>query len=521
MSKKCTGILPRMEIYKTFVLILLFLSWAGHDAMATTQAWRKRSFEISEGKVNCMFFPPKGESYILAGTDQAIYRASDRQSRFVPVLQNHGSTPAVHQIIQNLTVSSSIYSATDSGVFVSDDKGVSWRNTFWPADTLGRKCNCVLLDAKALYVGTADGLYIRQVNEQVWKKAGWELGRKEIFSLVDDAMYLYAATDSEIYRIDKNSQSIQKVYALGARTVDDGESQDEPILERQIKDIDHAGNDNQIFVASEQGISTSTDFGSTWKKISLEGLPVNQLNRFFVLSDDKQADQLYTAVYNRIFLFKENDWKNEMQDIPSHSITDLSMDSQRNLYVASDDGIFEMTQAKSDASSLSKVLVPDFKDEPTIKEVQRMAIAYANVNPSQINSWHNQARMKALFPTVSLGLNRADGEMYHWDTGPNPDVLTKGRDYLDWSTSVSWDFGDFVWSSDHTSIDSRSKLMSELRQDILDQVTRLYFERRRLQFQLASREDAEDEDFLEKEMRFEELTALLDGLTGGGFTSNQ
>ncbi len=510
-----------MRTHKLFVLMLIFLHCAGFACAAAGEVWRKRSFEISEGKVNCMFFAPQGESYILAGTDRAIYRASDKQSGFLSVLQNHGSTPAVHQIIQNLSVSSSLYSATDSGVFVSDDKGVSWRNTFLPANTLARKCNCVLLDAKALYAGTADGLYIRQVNEQVWKKANWELGRKEVFSLLDDDKYLYASTDSEIYRFDKESKGVQKVYSLSDRVIDEGESQDEPVFQKQIKDIDLSGDYKKIFAATAQEISTSADFGSTWQRLSMEGLPVNQLGRFFVLSDENQTDQLYTAVYNRIFLFKENYWKNEMPDIASRMITDLSTDNQGNLYVASDDGIFEKTKTSSHSTSLPKVLVSDFQDEPTIKDVQRMAIAYANVNPAQINSWHNQARIKAFFPTLSLGFNRADGEMYHWDTGPNPDVLTKGRDYLDWSTSVSWDFGDFIWSSDHTSIDSRSKLMSEMRQDILDQVTRLYFERRRLQFQLASKGDLADEDFLEKEMRFEELTALLDGLTGGGFTNNQ
>jgi len=53
-----------------------------------------------------------------------------------------------------------------------------------------------------------------------------------------------------------------------------------------------------------------------------------------------------------------------------------------------------------------------------------------------------------------------------------------------------------------------------LRQDILDQVTRLYFERRRIQSELVSNKDS---DF-DREMRVEELTALIDGLTGGEFS---
>ncbi len=89
---------------------------------------------------------------------------------------------------------------------------------------------------------------------------------------------------------------------------------------------------------------------------------------------------------------------------------------------------------------------------------------------------------------------------------------------MDWSASVSWDLGELIWNDDQTSIDSRSKLMVELREDVLDQVTRLYFERRRLQAEVAALATAEPQILFDKEMRIEELTALIDGFTGGGFS---
>ena len=59
--------------------------------------------------------------------------------------------------------------------------------------------------------------------------------------------------------------------------------------------------------------------------------------------------------------------------------------------------------------------------------------------------------------------------------------------------------------------------MVELREDIINQVTRLYFERRRLQIEMrASGPDAQP--VWTYELRIAELTALLDGLTGGGFS---
>ena len=56
--------------------------------------------------------------------------------------------------------------------------------------------------------------------------------------------------------------------------------------------------------------------------------------------------------------------------------------------------------------------------------------------------------------------------------------------------------------------------MVQWRDDILNEVTRLYFERKRLRLELT--DDALDlKKRKEKEFRLEELTALIDGLTNG------
>jgi hypothetical protein len=155
--------------------------------------------------------------------------------------------------------------------------------------------------------------------------------------------------------------------------------------------------------------------------------------------------------------------------------------------------------------------------EPSIQDVQRMAIDYNEVDEGKIKHWRRASQRKALLPTLSVGIDREATELFHWDTGVNPDQLRKGRTTWDWDVSLAWDFSDLIWNNDQTSIDSRSKLMVELREDILDQVTRLYFERKRLQVELASTNNPEEYQ-VEKHMRLEELTALIDSLTGGEFS---
>ena len=60
--------------------------------------------------------------------------------------------------------------------------------------------------------------------------------------------------------------------------------------------------------------------------------------------------------------------------------------------------------------------------------------------------------------------------------------------------------------------------MVQLRDDILDEITRTYFERRRLQIEAQLSPSHELMEGLEQELRIQELTADLDALTGGYFS---
>jgi len=62
--------------------------------------------------------------------------------------------------------------------------------------------------------------------------------------------------------------------------------------------------------------------------------------------------------------------------------------------------------------------------------------------------------------------------------------------------------------------------MVELRNDILSEITRLYFERRKLQIEVLTLKDLSEKGSLEKKMRILELTAMIDRLTGGAFSKD-
>jgi len=163
-----------------------------------------------------------------------------------------------------------------------------------------------------------------------------------------------------------------------------------------------------------------------------------------------------------------------------------------------------------------EAILAHFAHEPTIQEIQEAAIRYAEViDPERIEKLRRGARAKALLPDFKVGFN--GDKAIDLDRGgtADPDFYIIGPDEFGWDVSLSWDLGDLVWSEQQRLIDSQVRLMVKLRDDILDEVTRLYFERRRVQVELLLEPPEDLETKLEKELRLQELTADIDGLTGG------
>jgi hypothetical protein len=201
------------------------------------------------------------------------------------------------------------------------------------------------------------------------------------------------------------------------------------------------------------------------------------------------------------------------------------MATETHLWAATDRGLYRYSLppdpfAAGDQPPSPQELLANFVHEPTIAHVRDAAIRYAEVHPDKIARWRRQATLKALLPSVDVGFDQDRSDDLSIDEGsfPNFQLIESHDEDAGFDVSVNWDLGDLIWNDDQTSIDVRSKLMVQLRDDIVDQVTRTYFERRRLQVLLLTDAPDSQQKLLEKELRIQELTALLDGWTGGYFS---
>ncbi len=157
------------------------------------------------------------------------------------------------------------------------------------------------------------------------------------------------------------------------------------------------------------------------------------------------------------------------------------------------------------------------KLEPSCPDVQKQALAYFNINKERVNSFRRGASVKALMPVVEVSGGFVDSTMdenthdlIQW---PDEPWLIKGAGGSAWDArgKLAWNLPQLVFNAEVLDVASLAGLV----QSVLKEVTRLYYMRRRLQLDLILNPPADEATRLTKELRLEELTALLDAMTGG------
>lgn len=178
-------------------------------------------------------------------------------------------------------------------------------------------------------------------------------------------------------------------------------------------------------------------------------------------------------------------------------------------------------RADSEGSSASvKKLLARYKDEPGVREVQEAAMRYAEVHPEIIQSWRSRSRVAGLGPQL-----RAE---YRYVGQVNQNIRTGGDTAATQTDATGnehrplaraqWDFDRLIFNPDELRVSNEIVDLVRLRESVLDQVTKVYYERRRLQVDLDLTPPTDLAGRVRKELRLQELVADLDAMTGGVFS---
>ena len=469
-------------------------------------AWRDISREIME--VNVIWVDSQNPKRILAGTNLGVFKTEDGGNAWQAVL--FGANKRVNFLYVDQVNKNLIYACCSSGLFFSRNQGKSWKRIYKSSSELEANClSLIKLKDNEVYLGTEAGLFNSQNNGRIWHRFPGKLGNLTIRAIVADKInkFFYLITPEGAYRV-KPQEEAKRIFVSHYANLEnaDIELEDDQFNEATDYQINHIcldpNNPQDIYLATAQGAFKSPDSGRTWRKFSDFGLLDKEV-RFISISSNSI---ILTVTKSGVFAYNKDRWQELSSKFTMQDIRFLTIDHCGNIYIAGDRGLFRSSRLLKRAIYSSAGIVQEF----TIQQVQQAAIKYAQVvDPEQISAHRRLSRLKAILPDFNLDYDKTistynNSKFTRFSVGPR-----------DWGISLKWNLSDLIWSEQQRLIDSQVRLMVKLRQDILDEVTRLYFECRRLQLELISQQALKPEQRQEKELRLQELTALLDGLTGG------
>jgi competence ComEA-like helix-hairpin-helix protein len=163
-----------------------------------------------------------------------------------------------------------------------------------------------------------------------------------------------------------------------------------------------------------------------------------------------------------------------------------------------------------------------FAGEPTVREVQTEAVAYVQAHPDAVDSWRIRSRVAGIAPRfTATGQGTIDNDLRkvtNLDAEQSEIESTTDSNTGRLTLGAVWNLDRLIFDPDEMAVAREGVRTANLRDRVLADVTRRYFERRRLQVDLELAPPTDLADRVRKELRLQELTADIDAFTGGWFS---
>lgn len=174
------------------------------------------------------------------------------------------------------------------------------------------------------------------------------------------------------------------------------------------------------------------------------------------------------------------------------------------------------------SSNVVQKVLSKFAAEPTIREVQKATLDYTSAHPEVVDSWRWRSRTAALLPVFRTRFDyEVDDDVRVRTNTEATEAIVETRDNdvgYELQVQGTWGLDRLVFDSQELAVAREGVRLANLRDRVLDEATRRYYERRRLQVDLELSPPRDLADRIRKELRVQELTADLDSITGGWFS---
>lgn len=182
--------------------------------------------------------------------------------------------------------------------------------------------------------------------------------------------------------------------------------------------------------------------------------------------------------------------------------------------------LFHASPAAAQPKLTEEQILAKFKHEPTVQQLQDASIRYYQVHPDRIRSLRRNARLKALMPNFK---GKFSNSIYHSNRGMvdalyrtlgNKEDERANGDSMGYTLEASWDLDRLVFNAEVLDVQSLIGILD----GVVREVTTVYYIRRRLQIDMLLRPPVDLASTISQRIRVEELTGLLDAMTGGYMT---
>lgn len=538
---------------------------------------------------------PANQQRIVAGSVDGIYASTDGGKNWTKA---NGALKDAPVTVLGLAIDLSnpelVYAATlDKALLKSADGGKTWSQIGLPGGERTAASVAVHpFDSNILFVGTPDAIYKTKNGGAVWEKTPAQPKIAESIA-VDQVNpdVLYVGTSSGAYKSADGGATWREIGA-------------DVLGQKKVRKIAVSPSDsNAVYAVGAAGIYGSSDAGAKWQELS-KGTSL--ANAMAISFDPLDSGTIWAAASGGLYrtaaakgaspapaaapaemlkaAIATGDAPEEMVAPPdepkaeekkAEEIVPAQTAPQEEQVAAV--SVEEPPAAKAVEQPPAapagpaiptiddvQTVLGQFSHEPTVQEIQEVAMRFAEVHPDIIEGWRKGAKYRALLPKFKINydynkqktigekegqseeIQREDNDTsgiedkivdspitgieitetvessseskYKLQTGSSSEQADARRYENNYSFTFEWELGDFLFNPDQVRISDESRDLVELRNDVLEEVTQFYFQRRQLQIDLLLSPAEELRERLRLELQLQEVTANIDYLTGGYLT---
>ncbi len=304
---------------------------------------------------------------------------------------------------------------------------------------------------------------------------------------------------------------------------------------------------NNLLLASSTGLYISPINASplNWQKISISKIRKDQnLNENIYSIDTKypksknKADQVIISnSEGQVISLEENLALTLLNS--TNTLTNNLQDQE--LAIPQINNTLEANVIKKENHNLISTILAC---EPKVQELHKIALEFTGI-PSGKNfqSYRRQARLRNILPEFETFANKGIQNYISIEssgkdsfTSSNSGISTsqdqvnvdRDDNQIDTGMKLSWNLGNIIYDPEINDINTSARVTANIRENILNEITQIYFTRRELLYRIlntvleTNEEDPEttsSEIYYQDRIKLEEYTAQLDARTDSWFST--